>query len=321
MSTIPGIPYGPIPRAARYAYPLTQWDLIVVHDTGHHNRVTGAITSAEGEARYAATRTDERKYWTSCHAYIDEGGPLGSLSLDLQAWAALGWANGRGIHLEMCGENAGTTAAVPPATIAHTAALVRRIAALKNIPLVKLSPGQLGAAARTGSRVRGICGHYDITVGLGVGSHDDPGPRFDWAGFMAQVNGAAAPEGDDMGLTPLQAAQVNNSERYLQAMFNLVDKAVGISDTVTSQDKASPAVAAFKQLLADLAAVRADVAELRNQAPVVPTDAQFATLGDRIGLHALDRVNEIAERVDQIAASLAKAGVALGAADDPPPAG
>lgn len=199
MSTIPGVHYGPVPKAAQYARALTQWDLIVIHDTGHHGS-GGSITSAADEAHYAATRTDDRSHWTSAHAYIDAGGPVGSLSLDLQAWAAFSWANGRGIHFEMCGENAGGVAAVPQATIAHTAALVRTVAALKGIPLVKLTPTQLGAAARNGTRVRGVCGHYDITVGLGVGDHDDPGPRFDWSAFIALADGAATitTQGDDM---------------------------------------------------------------------------------------------------------------------------
>jgi hypothetical protein len=303
MSTIPGIPYGPAPKAAQYARALTQWDLIVIHDTGHHG-AGGSIASAAGEAHYAATRDDPRERWTSCHAYIDTGGPVGSLSLDLQAWAAFSWANSRGVHLEMCGENAGEVANVPAVTVAHTARLVRQIAALKGIPLVKLTPAQLGAAARNGTRVRGVCGHYDITLGLGVGDHSDPGPGFDWSAFMAQVNGAAPMRGDDMPLEGMDRAQVNNSERYLQAIYFLSDHAVGISDTVHSNDVPSPFTAKFLQLAADVAELKARPAATVALAPG-DLDALAVAVAAKLG--HVPTAAEVADAVnDDQAARLAQ---------------
>jgi hypothetical protein len=172
---IPGIPYGPAPRTASVAGLLALPPrLIVIHDTSD-------AASAAGEAHYAATRTDPQANWTSCHAYIDTSGPLGSTPLTQPAWAAFSYANHNGWHLEMCGMNAGDPGAVPPATVAHTARLAAQLCDLAGIPKVHLSPADVAAGAR------GICGHYDITIGLGVGDHDDPGPRFDWGAFIGLV--------------------------------------------------------------------------------------------------------------------------------------
>lgn len=170
-----GVPYAALPKAASRAAGLSiPPRLVVIHDTSNS-------ASAEAEARYAATRTDPSSDWTSSHFYVDNGGPLGSLPLNKQAWAAYSYANGHAWQIEMCGYNAGTPGAVPAATIALTAALVRQLCDLGNIPIVKLSPEQVAAGQR------GICGHRDITIGLGVGDHDDPGPRFDWPAFITAV--------------------------------------------------------------------------------------------------------------------------------------
>jgi hypothetical protein len=181
-SRLPGITYGPLPvttsAAAALALPPR---LVVIHDTSND-------ASAAAEARYASIRPLSGA--TSAHFYIDASGPLGSLPLNKQAWAAYGYANGHGWHLEMCGYNAGTAKAVPASTVAMTAALVRQLCDLAGIPKVKLSPAEVAAGKR------GICGHRDITIGLNVGTHDDPGEAFDWPAFIAAVNGD-----DDMPLT------------------------------------------------------------------------------------------------------------------------
>lgn len=196
---IPGIEYAAPPRAAALARTLA-WPprIIVVHDTGNPN------SDRFAEARYAATRVDSSDHWTSAHAYIDPVGVLGSLPLSLQAWAAYGYANANGIHLEMC-----IKGGLQVGTVARTAALVRQLCQLTGIPMVKLSPAEVAAGRR------GICGHYDITVGLKVGDHIDPGKSFNWAGFMQQVNvgGVAALEGEDM--TPEQDQRLTNIEQWL----------------------------------------------------------------------------------------------------------
>lgn len=174
-SRLPGVQYAQLPVAASAAGALSLPPrLVVIHDTSNS-------ASAAAEARYAATRTLSGA--TSAHFYVDTTGPLGSTPLNLQAWAAYSYANRNGWHIEMCGYNAGMTGAVPAKTIAITAGLVRQLCDLADIPMVKLSPADVAAGKR------GICGHWDITTGLNVGTHDDPGPAFDWAGFIAAVNG------------------------------------------------------------------------------------------------------------------------------------
>ena len=183
------------PRAQQYAAALA-WPprLVVVHDTGN------PTSNRRGEANYAATRTDSRDRWTSAHAYIDNGGVLGSLPLDRQAWAAYSYANQRGWHLELCltGDRA--------VTRRIAAGLTRTLCDLAGIPKVKLSPSEVAAGRR------GVCGHLDITRGLKVGDHTDPGEGFPWSEFMSIVNG----KDDDM--SPEQEALLGRVERILTAM-------------------------------------------------------------------------------------------------------
>lgn len=182
---LPGVPYAAIPKAATPAYRsmlALPPRLVVIHDTSND-------ATAQQEARFAATRTDPSSSWTSAHFYVDGTGPLGSVPLIYKAWAAYSYANTHGWHIEMCGYNAGMTGAVPGKTIGITAGLVRQLCEVADIPMVKLSPADVANGKR------GICGHRDITIGLNVGTHDDPGPAFDWPAFIAAVNGG------DMALT------------------------------------------------------------------------------------------------------------------------
>lgn len=176
-SRLSGITYGPTPAGYGPALDLPP-RLIVLHDTSND-------ASANAEAQYAHTRTDDHK--TSAHFYVDSTEIIGSVPLDSQAWAAYNYANGHGWQIEMCGYNAGTAGAVPAATIDRAAQLVARLAALGGVPLVKLTPADVAAGKS------GICGHYDITTGLHVGTHTDPGPSFDWAAFLALVDTATVP--------------------------------------------------------------------------------------------------------------------------------
>jgi len=263
ISTLSGVPYGPTPRAASYASALAQPPrLIVIHDTSND-------ATKEQEASYAANRTDDRSHWTSAHFYVDAGGPLGSLHLDKQAWAAYSYANSHGWHIEMCGYNTGMTKAVPPTTIAITAGLTRRLADAFAIPLVKLSPADVAAGKH------GICGHWDITQGLNVGSHDDPGPKFDWAAFMALViNGEAA------DMTPGEHnTQIATDARARTLMFDddYADFQL-IKDDGTPGEKrheANKAKAARKALEATIAQMAADLAVLKARPAVeaAPVDA------------------------------------------------
>lgn len=191
MMRIPGVPYGPAPRAAAVASTLsTPPRLVVVHCTSN-------TATAMAEATYAASRTDARGNWTSAHAYVDAGGVLGSLDLGLQAWAAFSWANARGWHVELCGQEN----AVPDTVQRLGAALVRQLCLMGNVPMEHLD----GAAIRAlhdGIRTSGgITGHRDITLsGIDNNNHTDPGANFDWARFIAWVREGDAVKPEDEAL-------------------------------------------------------------------------------------------------------------------------
>lgn len=205
--TLPGVPYASPPRAAAPASALSLPPrLVVIHDTSN-------TASAQAEAHYAATRTDAQASWTSAHFYVDTSGPLGSLVLNKQAWAAYSYANSHAWQIEMCGTNAGTPTAVPAVTIAHTAALAARLCALAGIPVVHLGPADVAAGKS------GICGHWDITQGLHVGTHDDPGPAFDWAGFINMVKTGGE---NDMAITDAQAYNAMNTPLCVAEMLPTV---------------------------------------------------------------------------------------------------
>lgn len=303
---IAGIEYAAMPKAGTKASTLA-WPpkLVVIHDTGNNG------STRYNEASYASTRTDAQSRWTSAHCYTDPGGVLGSLPLTLQAWAAYSYANSHGFHIEMCR----TAAGVDPRTVANTTPVVRWLCQQAGIPLRKLSPADVAAGKS------GICGHRDITLGLGVGDHEDPGANFDWATFMAQVTG-----GDDMGAK--QDAEVSNANRYGWAIVAGLPKIDGIynpdalaagTTTVTNWTVATlqqlaaaaaenkvrdTALAAAVQALAvgsgiDVDGLMAHV-EAAVQAAVQPLQAQLA---------AADA------RAEKLAAALAAAGGALEAAD------
>lgn len=195
MSTIPGIAYGPAPRAQSQAGALaTPPPFVVVHATDN------PTSNARGEANYAATRTDNSSNWTSCHAYVDASGPLGSLPLHLRAWSAYAWANAHGWHIEMCG----VSGRVPLDVQRNGAALVRQLCQLGGIPMVHRD----GAAVRAYHDGRagaqgGVTGHQDITAANFDGNnHTDPGFSLaDWDRFMSWVTSGNTPStaGDDMG--------------------------------------------------------------------------------------------------------------------------
>lgn len=196
---LPGITYAQLPVTTGHAAALSLPPrLVVIHDTSND-------ATAAQEAAYAARRSLDGA--TSAHFYVDGTGPLGSLPLTRQAWAAYSYANRYGWHIEMCGYNAGTKHAVPAATIGLTAVLVRQLCELGGIPAVKLSPAEVADGKR------GICGHRDITIGLGVGDHDDPGPDFDWPAFIAAVNG------DDVEQTDKLAYPTANTNRNVGQLY------------------------------------------------------------------------------------------------------
>lgn len=231
MARIPGIAYAAAPRTAAVGSALAQPPkLVVVHCTSN-------TATAAAEAHYAATRTDDRSHWTSCHVYVDQAGPLGSLDLGLQAWAAYGWANARGWHVELCGrENA-----VPEVTQRLGAAVVRQLCLLGGVPMEHLD----GAAVRAlhdGTRTRGgVTGHGDITAANFDGNdHTDPGSAFDWPRFMSWVvNDGSVPMtgGVGMGVEEWAASPGADSWRLTQGPAHPASDAVWLPGNISGQQR------------------------------------------------------------------------------------
>lgn len=104
------------------------------------------------------------------------------------AWHA-GKANGWSIGVEMCGK-AGQSSSdwLDPfsrAMLERTAQLVAEICVRNGIPVAKLGAGDLRVIAE-GNDIKGICGHVDVSKGLG-GTHFDPGVSFPWLEFLFMV--------------------------------------------------------------------------------------------------------------------------------------
>lgn len=167
----------------------------------------------------------------SAHAVSDAGGAEGPLvPYDRAAWTAGPTANSIGLHIEMCafaqmtreqwlsetdvtiwvqwlnnGAGGSRTIRSPKSMLRWTAQWVRSIAAMYDIPLVKLSATQV----RNGQR--GVCGHADTSAAFGETDHTDPGDNFPWDVFMALAQGMT--QEDDLSA----AAEQQIAELYRSA--------------------------------------------------------------------------------------------------------
>ena len=155
--------------------------VIVLHTTESPE----VAQSAENVAKnWFALKTSK----VSAHYVVSSTEVVRCVKEDDTAWHA-GKANGWTIGVEMCGK-AGQSRSdwVDPfsrAMLTRTAQLVAEICKRHGIPVAKLGPGDLQLVA-DGNDLRGICGHVDVSKGLG-GTHFDPGPSFPWQEFLWMV--------------------------------------------------------------------------------------------------------------------------------------
>lgn len=73
------------------------------------------------------------------------------------------------------------------AMLERAAELVAQLCLAYDVPIVKVSGGQLKGGKH------GICGHADVRDAWGQTTHYDPGTEFPWDRFMAMVRAAADP--------------------------------------------------------------------------------------------------------------------------------
>lgn len=172
----PDLPFVP-PRAygkGRAGYSV---QFVVVHHTAGSER----STSAEDGARYDQRRTDG----TSCHYFHDQNSTVQCVYTWDRSNSAHHYGNRLGIHHELCGTLQTRAQWLDPAsdaTLWMAAKQMARDCAKYGLPVRKLTPGQM----RDG--VKGICGHWDVTLAYGLGDHTDPGPHFPWDVLLDRVN-------------------------------------------------------------------------------------------------------------------------------------
>ena len=138
----------------------------------------------------------------SAHYCVDSGKVYQSVREKDTAWHAPN-ANARAIGIEHAGYAKQTPEewgdAYNEAMLRLSAKLAADICRRNGIPIVKLSPEEVGAGKA------GIAGHVDVSKGTGVsGGHWDPGPNFPWDRYIALVREAA-------GATPATVSGVYGS--------------------------------------------------------------------------------------------------------------
>lgn len=134
----------------------------------------GTATAAQ-EASYSTRRSDD----TSAHFYVDAGSIYQAVPLSHIAFGCLPRGNAISVQFEM----SGISDHVAPGVVANAAAWVAKVAAAYELPIRHVTPAQIDQG------VTGICGHADITAAFPAdhGTHTDPGPHFDWPGFLEKV--------------------------------------------------------------------------------------------------------------------------------------
>lgn len=126
------------------------------------------------------------KIRVSWHYAVDDDTIAQSVREQHTAWAAPG-ANARGIQIELAGYARQTAAEwadeFSTAQLELLAKLVADICQRHSIPAVKVGPSEMLAGKP------GVCGHIDVTRGVGKGrtNHSDPGSNFPWVAFMGRV--------------------------------------------------------------------------------------------------------------------------------------
>jgi hypothetical protein len=159
-------------------------------------------------------------WWTgSSHAITDNEALLtpaqGCVPYDRAAWTLRG-GNRYSDNIEQVGWARWSRAEwlAHPGTLDHTARWLAERSTARGIPLVKLSPAEVGA------RKAGVIGHWDYTLGTGDGSHTDPGPSYPWDVVIDRARAYAAGEEDDMAAVPQN--EWNEMRDKVRALIDMV---------------------------------------------------------------------------------------------------
>jgi N-acetyl-anhydromuramyl-L-alanine amidase AmpD len=152
---------------------------VTIHYTAGHE----GPDAGESGAAYDQRRTDG----TSAHYHVDSDSVVHCVRTTDRSHTALWHGNAFGIHYELAGTvqtRAQWLDPVSRATIRNAARQAARDMAKWGIPAVRV----VGRGVRDPA-ARGICGHYDWTIGWPEdgGDHTDPGPEFPWDVLLADI--------------------------------------------------------------------------------------------------------------------------------------
>jgi hypothetical protein len=180
--------------------------------------------SAAGRAVSTARYFQSSSSGGSAHYVVDIGETVQCLGENVIAWHAP--PNGRSLGIEICADGGSATSFKNPKVrytraqwlspqvwpaVLRAADLTRQMCSKYGIPVTKLSAADLRAGKR------GICGHVDVSNAFHQSDHDDPGPDFPWAEFMAAVKGGATTQTGD-----LTVAQINDIMAKLDRLEKIV---------------------------------------------------------------------------------------------------
>lgn len=147
---------------------------IVIHATVSPCVVKGA--------RNVAAYFQSREAGGSAHYIVDPAEVIQCVKDDVVAYHAP--PNTGTLGVELCDPQAGLASRWEDAAhvemLARAAGLVRQLAAIHKVPLVRLTALDLQQGKR------GICGHVEVSRAFGKSDHGDPdmGGKFPWISFM-----------------------------------------------------------------------------------------------------------------------------------------
>lgn len=176
------------------------------------------VHTTEGGGTAQALR--DAAWWTgSSHAINDETGTLLTPAQGCVPYEKASWTVRSGNHISDNIEQVGwaryTRAEwlARPKLLDGTARWLADRSKARKIPLVKLSPADVKAGKS------GVCGHVDWTLGMGDGSHTDPGPNYPWDVVLdkARAYATGTTGGFLMALTDAEQAELLARVRALDA--------------------------------------------------------------------------------------------------------
>lgn len=203
----------------------------------HYTAGSEGPGAAENGASYDQRRTDG----VSTHYHVDSDSVVQCVQTKDRANACYHKGNRLGIQYELAGTLQSRAQWLDPissATIDQAARQIARDCAKYGLPVRRLSVDETRAAWYSyPNGPKGIVGHVDVTRAYPEdgGDHTDPGPEFPWDVLMERIKfWTDNPSGEDM--TPLQATQLQNIERYLQSLVAMDPVVHKISDTVNMHE-------------------------------------------------------------------------------------